>query len=120
VRQKGEKTMNFDGFTACTLDELKARADAQMDKWLETRRIGVAEYDPEVSVIKLYVFQGWSPYEIDLNYLKTAPQLLNMIFHVSGKSWCKDSVMTDFLHCLTWTIRELHDEEPEKFFKIWK
>jgi hypothetical protein len=111
--------MNFDGFKAHTLAELDALADEQMDRWLETRKEGIAEYDPKTNVIRLHL-ENMAPYEIIFEYLQTAPQLLNMIFHLSGKNWCKGSVLIDFIHCLEWAIREKEDQSLWQFYKLDK
>lgn len=110
--------MNFDGFIARTADEMDALFDAEMDKWLETRQIGIAEYDPEINAIKLHVYSGNSVYEVDLDRCKTKDDLLHWVFHLMGKRWCKDSFLTDFFQCLEWAIREREDETLWQFFKI--
>lgn len=112
--------MNFDGFTAHKLSDLDALVDARMDKWLETRRTGVARYDPDLNVIELDVYQGQNGYQIDLDRCRTQKDLLDWIFHLSGKTWCKGSVLTDFIHCLEWAIREKEDQSLWEYFKLNK
>lgn len=108
--------MNFDGFTAHRLSDLDALVDAQMDTWLETRRIGVATYDADLNLIELDVYPSHTGYQIDLDRCKTKEELLDWIFHLSGKTWCKGSVLTDFIQCLTWAIREKEDQTLYAFF----
>jgi hypothetical protein len=112
--------MNFEGFKAYTMGELDSLADAKMDEWLETRRVGVAEYDPDTQTIRLYVYAGQNTYQIDLDRCKTQKELLDWILHLSGKTWCKGSVMIDFIHCLEWAIRERHDQSLWEYFKLNK
>lgn len=119
-QRKGEKEMNFDGFTAYTTGELDALCDAKMDEWLKTRRVGVAEYDADLNLIELDVYQGHNGYQIDLDRCKTQKELLDWIFHLSGKTWCKGSVMIDFIHCLEWAIREKEDQSLWEYFKLNK
>lgn len=109
--------MKSDGFKAYTIGELEAMAEAQMNEWLKTRRIGLAEYDPETNVIKLHVYSGNSVYEVDLDRCQTKEDLLDWVFHLLGKRWCKDSLLTDFFHCLEWVIREKKDQNLYTYFK---
>jgi hypothetical protein len=110
--------MNFDGFKAHKVGDLTALIDEKMDQWLETRRIGLAEYDPDTQTIKLYVYAGQNTYNIDLDRCKTQRDLLDWLFHISGKTWCKGSVLTDFIQCLTWAIREKEDQDLWAYFKL--
>lgn len=112
--------MNFDGFTAHKLGDLSKLLDEKMDKWLETRRIGIAEYDPEVNAINLHVYSGSNVYQVDLDRCKTQKEFVDWIIHLSGKTWCKGSVLTDFVHCLEWAIRERDDEDLYTFFQLNK
>jgi hypothetical protein len=113
--QKGEVKMEFKAYT---MNELEALADAKMDEWLKTRRIGVAEYDPDLNVIKLHVYSGNNAYQVDLDRCKTKDDLLNWVFHLMGKRWCKGAFLTDFFQCLEWTIREKEDQNLWQFFKV--
>jgi hypothetical protein len=113
----GEKTMKSDGFKAYTMDELEVLARQEMAEWLKTRRVGLAEYDPEANIIKLHVYFGNSVYEVDLDRCKTQEELLHWVFHLLGKRWCKDSLLTDFFHCLRWAIKEREDKNLYAFFK---
>lgn len=107
------------GFKAYTVKELDALIDAKMDKWLETRRIGVAEYDPDANIIDLSVAAGYH-YEVDLDRCRTQKESLDWIFHLAGKAWCKGSTLTDFIHCLEWAIREKEDQSLWEYFKLNK
>ncbi len=106
-------------FKAYTIKELDALVDAEMDKWLETRQIGVARYDPDARIIDLSDGAGYT-YEVDLDRCKTKKDLLDWIFHLAGKKWCKGSVLTDFIHCLEWAIRERDDQSLWEYFKLNK
>jgi hypothetical protein len=100
-----------------SMAEIEARADAKWNEWLKTRRIGCAEYDPEDNVIVLYVYPGNSTYEVDLDRCQTSAELADWIFHLAAKTWCKGSVMMDFIQCLKNAIEERHGKNPFAYFK---
>jgi hypothetical protein len=110
--------MEFDGFTAHKLSDLDALIDRKMDEWLKSRRRGLAEYDPDENTIRLHIGPGSNAYQIDLDRCKTQRELLDWIFHLSGKTWCKGSVLTDFIQCLMWAIREKEDQDLWAYFKL--
>jgi hypothetical protein len=101
-----------------SLSDLENRANEEWEKWLEYRRIGSASYDPEINVICLHVYPNDDWYEIDLDRCKTASQLADWIAQLSGKNWCRGSLMTDFILCLQHAIKERYGKSLHSYFKV--
>src|SRR5947199_285017 len=77
-----------------TLGEFLNTETEDAKQWREIQRIGCAEYVSETNVIWLHVEN--MRYEVDLDRCKTAKELVDWLFHLAGKVWCKGSVLTDF------------------------
>lgn len=99
-----------------TLGEFLNTESDEAKQWRLTRRIGCAEYIPETNVVNLYVYNGDSPYEVDLDRCTTAAELADWLFHLAGKTWCKGSVLTDLILCLDKAIEERHGKNAQEYF----
>jgi hypothetical protein len=81
--------------------------------------VGCAEYDPKVNVIRLWVYKGGNDdHEVNLEMCQTAEQFAHWVIRISGNTWCKGAVLTDFMHCLKNAIRERHNKDLYSYFKV--
>ncbi len=106
------------GIEFFNLAELDKLADAQWAEWLRTRRVGCAEYIPGINVIRLDTGLNHYRYEVDLDRCRSARELADWLFQLAGKQWCKGSVLTDFILCLSNAIEERHGQDPHIFFDV--
>ena len=100
---------------AKSFGELMRDANKAREHWLQTRRVGVAEYIPSNNTIRLHVYEN-NFYEIDLDRVKTAGQFTEVMFDLTDKNWANGQVLCDFIECLRHTFHEKYGKDPRVVF----
>jgi hypothetical protein len=94
------------------------KSSPEWQQWLATHRIGCAKYDPEYNTITLDTGINSYRYEIDLDRCKTAKEFTHWMAHLVHKTWCRGSVITDFIRCLNSALEERHGKNMFGYFKV--